>query len=88
MPSAVLEHINELVSTLPPEDKLRLIGELSRQLLTRTESQTPEAPLPDQEKKPYRSLRGALKHLGPAPSAEDIDEVRREVWANFPSEDI
>lgn len=31
-----------------------------------------------------RSLLGALAHLGPAPSAEDIDEVRREVWGGVP----
>ncbi len=37
---------------------------------------------------PRRSLRGVLAHLGPAPSAEDIDEVRREMWANFPRDDI
>lgn len=35
-----------------------------------------------------RSSYGALAHLGPAPSAEDIDEARREAWANFPREDI
>jgi hypothetical protein len=37
---------------------------------------------------PKRSLRGALADLGPAPSAEDIDEVRREMWANFPRDDM
>jgi hypothetical protein len=26
--------------------------------------------------------------LGPAPSAEDIDEIRHEMWAGFPREDI
>lgn len=31
----------------------------------------------------HRSSYGALKHLGPAPSAEDIDQVRQEMWANF-----
>jgi hypothetical protein len=37
---------------------------------------------------PRRSLYGLCADLGPAPSAEDIDEVRREMWANFPREDI
>ncbi len=40
------------------------------------------------KKKPLRSLYGALAHLGPAPSAEDIDEVRREMWKNFPRDDV
>lgn len=38
--------------------------------------------------KPRRSLRGLLAEFGPAPSAEDIAEVRREMLANFPREDI
>jgi hypothetical protein len=29
------------------------------------------------------SSYGILKHLGQAPSAEDIDDVRREMWAGF-----
>lgn len=37
---------------------------------------------------PRTSVHGILSHLGPAPSAEEIDEVRREMWANFPREDI
>ncbi len=35
-----------------------------------------------------RSLLGLWADLGPAPSAEDIDEARREAWANFPRDDI
>lgn len=31
---------------------------------------------------------GLCADLGPAPSAEDIDEIRREMWKNFPREDI
>ncbi|GEM_PF-1963916 len=38
-------------------------------------------------KQPKRSLNGLLTDLGPAPSAEDIDEARREMWGNFPRED-
>lgn len=42
-------------------------------------------PTPPQPKK---SLLGVLAPYGNAPSAEDIDEVRAEIWANFPREDI
>lgn len=35
-----------------------------------------------------RSVRGVLAEFGPAPSAEDIDEARREMWGNFPKDDI
>jgi hypothetical protein len=37
---------------------------------------------------PRKSLWGLCADLGIAPSAADIDEVRREQWANFPREDL
>jgi hypothetical protein len=75
----MLDQIRDLSQNLSPQDKLRLIDDLVQQLLQ-------ERPTP--AKKPHRSLWGALAHLGPAPSAEEIDEARREAWANFPREDI
>jgi hypothetical protein len=33
-----------------------------------------------QKAKRERSLFGILKHLGNAPSAEEIDEIRKECW--------
>ncbi len=73
------EQVRDLSEHLSPRDKLRLIEELVQQLLRE---------LPASTKKPSPSLWGALAHLGPAPSAEDIDEMRSEAWANFPREDI
>lgn len=35
---------------------------------------------------PRKSLRGSLAHLGFDVTAEDIDEVRREMWGNFSCE--
>ena len=35
-------------------------------------------------KEPTRSLRGLLKKYGPAPTAEDIDQNRSQMFANFP----
>lgn len=32
---------------------------------------------------PGRSIYGILADLGPAPSAEEIDEARREAWAKW-----
>jgi hypothetical protein len=34
-----------------------------------------------------RELIGLCADLGPAPSAEEIDETRREMWARFPRDD-
>jgi hypothetical protein len=36
--------------------------------------------------KPRKSLRGMWK--GVDITSEDIDEIRREMWANFPREDF
>lgn len=39
-------------------------------------------------KKPFRSVKGILAGRGIAISSEDIDEVRQEMWKDFPREDI
>ena len=39
-------------------------------------------------KVPTRSLRGLLAKYGPAPSAEEIDQNRAEMFANFPRSDF
>lgn len=41
-----------------------------------------------QQRRPLRSVRGACRDLGPAPSAEEIDEARADLWGRFPREDI
>jgi len=37
---------------------------------------------------PHKSLSGALADLGVDLSAEDIDQARREAWAEFPHRDL
>ena len=64
---------------LSPEDKARLIGQVASVL---------ERDLVAPQPRPLQSFRGILADLGPAPSAEEIDEARREAWANFPRDDI
>jgi hypothetical protein len=39
-------------------------------------------------KEPTRSARGILAKYGPAPSAEEIDANRAEMFANFPRDDF
>jgi hypothetical protein len=36
---------------------------------------------------PFENSYGILAKYGPAPSEEDIAEVRREMWANFPRDE-
>ena len=40
------------------------------------------------DKEPTHSLRGLLAKYGPAPSAEEIDQNRAEMFANFPRSDF
>ena len=35
-----------------------------------------------------RSILGLCADLGPAPSADDIDEARREMWSAFPRNSV
>ena len=47
-----------------------------------------EAPEGAAGREPTRSLRGLLSKYGPAPSAEEIDQNRAEMFANFPRSDF
>ena len=40
------------------------------------------------KKKPFKSMEGLWADLGISLSAEEIDENRREMWRNFPRDDI
>jgi hypothetical protein len=79
MSLVTLEQVRDLSKSLSPHDKLRLIDDLVHQLLNQP------APPP---KTSFRSLWGALAGLGPVPSAEDIDAMRRDAFASFPREDF
>lgn len=88
MSTAVYEQVRGLTKSLDPHEQLRLVGEIVNDLTEgaeRSESRQLAATAP---RPLYRSLWGVLKDLGPAPSAEDIDEVRRDEWKNFPREDV
>jgi hypothetical protein len=76
--SVTVESVLEMLRKLSPRDRLTVIAralpEVDREL--------------SETKRPLKSLWGLCADLGPAPSAEDIDEIRREMWANFPRDDI
>lgn len=67
-----------MLRQLPPRERLRVIAVA----LPETERDLAE------HRRPLQSLRGLCVDLGQAPSADDIDQARREAWANFPREDI
>lgn len=63
---------------LSPADRVRLIEQVAASLAS-GEQQA-------ESKKPKKSLYGLWK--GISISAEEIDEARREMWGNFPREDV
>jgi hypothetical protein len=75
------KEVLSLAKQLTPGQKLRLIEAIVPDL---------EEPLQRAEagEKPLRSLYGLWKDFGVSISAEEIDEARREMWGNFPREDI
>lgn len=73
------EEIAALADQLSAIEKIRLVERLAIGL---------EQQLAEEKPKSRRSAYGITAHLGTAPSAEDIDEVRRDVLKNFPREDI
>lgn len=72
-----LPRILELTQGLTLLDKVRLVEHMMPEI---------ERELASSTKAPKRSLLGICADLGPAPSAETIDEARREMWSTFPRE--
>jgi hypothetical protein len=80
MGNVSLEQVVALALQLSPIDKVHLIMQLASTLENELSKSL--------TKQPLETFKGALAHLGPGPSDEDIDEVRRDMWKNFPREDI
>lgn len=74
-----LENLIKMAKQLSPLEKLRLV----EGVLPDIEAGLEAAEAPD-----LKSLHGTLSTLGPAPSAEDIEATRREMFQDFPRNDI
>ncbi len=79
MDPAPFHEITTLVERLSALEKIRLVEYVMRKLAGEWQQGQPQ---------PKRSLYGLCADLGPAPSAEDIEEARREMLAGFPRDDI
>jgi hypothetical protein len=77
--TAVLDDLIKMAKQLSPLEKLRLVEGVLPDI---------EAGLQAAEGPSLKSLHGTLSSLGPAPSAEDIEMVRREMFENFPRTNI
>ena len=73
---SVEQAILEAVRSLPVDKQQEILTHATR-LLDETAT-----------KKPFKSIEGILAGRGISISAEDIDEIRREMWKDFPREDI
>ena len=72
-----LDEVLSLAKQLSPVDKVRLFEKLAPEI---------ERDLQATQTTPRKSLRGLWK--GVNVTDEDIAEVRREMWANFPRSDV
>ena len=79
---ADLEAVLNQVLGLSTLDKVRLIERMTPKI------EQEIAASQQQPIGPYRSLWGICRDFGPALSSEDIDEVREELLAAFPRDDI
>ncbi len=80
-----LTDLDEIVAAalrLSPVEKVRLV----ERVVSTLESDV--VAVAASEKKPLKTFKGILAHLGPGPSDEDIEEARREMMKNFPREDF
>lgn len=77
-----IEQVLGLAQTLKPPEQAQLISRLASLMETNVANVEQKQPFP------RRPLHGILADLGPAPSAEEIDEAKREMWANFPRDDF
>jgi len=79
---ATLEAVLAQAYGLSTLDKVRLIEKVTPRIeeeIRSGQAKTAEA---------FPSLWGTFRDLGVAPSGEEIDQVRQEMWSDFPREDI
>lgn len=74
-----LQEVLLLAKQLTPIDKVRLIQQLTPDL---------EQELSQPKLQPKKSLLGLCADLGKAPSVDEIDLARSQMWSNFPREDF
>lgn len=78
MVTPTTDNVLKMLRKLPPHEQLKVIS----QALPEIEKQL------GRKARPRKSLRGLWKGLGPSISAKVIDDARREMWQNFPREDV
>ena len=80
-----LDDVLSLAKRLTPLEKAQLIERIMPDLEASLEAVSVGTSTREHS---LRSAYGLCSDLGEAPSAEDIDEVRREIFESFPREDV
>jgi hypothetical protein len=70
---STLEQLVEIAKRLPAEDQQKLLEQAERMRHRGWQ-------------KPRHNVKGALAHLGVRLDEDDVREMRREAWKNFPRE--
>ena len=73
---SVEQAILDAVRALPPDKQRELLSHANNMRALARPSQ------------PFRSVRGLWSDLGISLSAKEIEENQREMWENFPRDDI
>ena len=73
-----LDVVLALAKQLRPSDQAQLVTRLAPESITLIEQIEASPAIPRSR---AESIYGILSDLGPGPSSEDIDEVRREMWS-------
>ena len=82
LPSPTIEDVLTLAHRLSPAEQATLLARLSADIAAFLQS-SPPPPVASN-----RSLWGLWANDHLSISAEEIDEARREMWGNFPRDDI
>ncbi len=80
MAQSQFEQVARQIEGLSVVERIRLVERIMKTIEAEVGAASPP--------KPKRSLYGLWADQGVDVSAEDIDEVRRDMLANFPREDI
>jgi hypothetical protein len=79
----ITEQIIEKVQALSPGDQQKILDILAA-LPSAQEQENARKPTDGLPMAPPKTLLGRFSHRGVHLSAEDVSEIRREMWANFP----
>lgn len=74
-----LEEVLSLAKQLSLCDKVQLVARILPEI---EQEMVIDQPIP------RKSLWGLCVDLGDAPTMEEIDQAREEMWSNFPREDV